>query len=494
MKICASNFDGIHDWPLVLDRLVLAHYTDLYFNLWGDCQLVFSGSDPEYQGIGRAQQSLRMHRALQQMIPEARQRNLRVTLMITPTLVPNDIFESIASKARADIVYAQPAGGGFSVVCPAVQTELQWKNSTWNSTMQLMRDLYREQFRAFHEVDYVTTWFYDPGGCMCGLQKQNCRSMQAERMLALVSAIKEEAQQAIPNLRRVDVDTWATWVFEGGRGSPPCAARPYRDAFFDELRNLAAGWSGLERPMVLDTIDDMAAAWGSGSTLPNASARGFRTSGFLFGTNPESGYTFWVPSLRYLADSYARALAWGVQGLHTYRFEEATKSPQTFIAGLIFAGHSVDAAVEGMCKYVVPNDQQRLAACVRGVMLLDNFTTHGQTRQNMTQQGMAVRAAFNDALPSQAPRPPAYLDMADCLRTTGRAMALLGAGIDADRHNNTALDAQLKAEFIELTRQSAVFEAFGWDAAGAVAKWPVYKTLLAGGWACTDARLGQICF
>ena len=37
--------------------------------------------------------------------------------------------------------------------------------------------------------------------------------MQAERMLGLVSAIKEEAAAAIPNLRRVDVDTWATWVF-----------------------------------------------------------------------------------------------------------------------------------------------------------------------------------------------------------------------------------------------------------------------------------------
>jgi hypothetical protein len=493
VKICASAFDA-DDWKVVLDRLVLAQYTDIYFNLWGDCQLVFPGSDPKYQGIGRGPQSLRMRRALQQMVPEAHRRNLRVTLMITPTLVPNDIFDTIAPKGRADIVYAQPVGGGFSVVCPAVQTQLQWKNFTWNSTMQLMRELYREQFRAFSGVDIIATWFYDPGGCMCGLDRHNCRGAQAERMLALARAMKEEAQAVVPNLRRVDVDTWATWVFEGGSGTPPLASRPYRDAFFDELRDESATWSGLERPMVLDTIDDMTAAWGSGSTLPNASARGFRTGGFLFGTNPESGYTFWVPSLRYLVDSYARGLAWGVHGLHTYRFEEATKSPQTFIAGLIFAGRPVDAAVEGMCTYAAPDDRARVAACVRGVMLLDNFTTHGQTRQNMTQQGMAVRAAFDNALPSEAPQPPAYLDMADCLRTTGRAMALLGAGVDASKDNNTVLDAQLKAEFIELTRRSTVFEAFGWDAAGAAAKWAVYKTFLASGWACAGARPGQTCF
>eukprot|EP01043_Picozoa_sp_COSAG02_P056457 COSAG02_NODE_6695_length_3418_cov_1.764086_4_plen_328_part_01 len=326
MKICASNFDG-NDWKIVLGRLVLAQYTDVYFNLWGDTELVFPGSNPMYQGVGRAQQGQRLRRALQQMIPEAHKLGLRVTLMVTPTLVPNDIFQSIAPKARADIVYAQPAGGGFSVVCPAVQTQLRWKNYTWNSTMQLIRDLYREQFRAFSEVDYVTTWFYDPGGCMCGLHRHNCQGMQSERMLGLVKAMKEEAQMAIPNLRRVDVDTWATWVFEGTMSTPPRASRPYRDAFFDELRGSAATWTGLEAPMVLDTIDDMTVAWGSGSTLPNASARGFNTSGFLFGTNPESGYTFWVPSLQYLADSYTRGLAWSVQGLHTYRFEEATKSP-----------------------------------------------------------------------------------------------------------------------------------------------------------------------
>ena len=98
------------------------------------------------------------------------------------------------------------------MVCPAVQAELQWKNRTWGSTMQLIRELYREQCLAFSEVDFVATWFYDPGGCMCGLHRHNCRGMQAERMLGLVSAMKEEAAAAIPNLRRVDVDTWATWV------------------------------------------------------------------------------------------------------------------------------------------------------------------------------------------------------------------------------------------------------------------------------------------
>ena len=430
------------------------------------------------------------------MIPAAHKRGLRVTLMITPTLIPNDIFHSIASKARADIVYAQPAGGGFSVVCPAVQAELQWKNRTWGSTMQLIRELYREQFLAFSEVDFVATWFYDPGGCMCGLHRHNCRGMQAERMLGLVSAMKEEAAAAIPNLRRVDVDAWATWVFEGGKGTPPLAPRPYRDEFFDELKAAAATWSGLETPMVLDTIDDMD-NWGSGSTLPNATARGFDTSGFLFGTNPESGYSFWVPALRYLADSYARGVAWGVTGLHTYRFEEATKSPQTFIAGLIFAGRTVPEAVEGMCSYAVGADDRanRVEACVHGVMLLENFTIRGRTRQNMTQQGAAVRAAFDAAMPAaEAPRAPAYLDMADVLRTTGRAMALLGAGVDAAAANDTALDSRLKGEFVELARSSAVFEAFGWDAAGAVAKWPAYKTFLAGGWACADAGLGQTCF
>lgn len=493
MKICASNFDG-NDWTIVLERLVRAEYTDVYFNLWGDTGLVFPGSNPRYQGIGRAQQSLRMRRALQQMIPEAHGLGLRVTLMITPTLIPNDIFQSIASKARADIVYAQPAGGGFSVVCPAVQTELQWKHYSWNSTMELMRELYREQFRAFAEVDYVATWFYDPGGCMCGLHSHNCRGMQAKRLLSLVSAMKDEAIRAIPNLRRVDVDTWATWAFEGTKASLPRATRPYRDAFFDELRSAAATWTGLETPTVLDTIDDMTAAWGSGSTLPNATASGFNTSGFLFGTNPESGYTFWVPSLHYLMDSYTRGLAWGVQGLHTYRFEEATKSPQTFIAGQIFAGRSINEAVTGMCTYVVPDDLARVAACVRGVMLLENFTTHGQTRQNMTKQGVAVRSAFDDAIPYDAPQAPAYLDMRDVLRTTGRAMALLGAAIDADKENNTALDASLKAKFIELTRSSAVFEAFGWDTAGASAKWAPYKAFLASGWACTDAGLGETCF
>ena len=73
-------------------------------------------------------------------------------------------------------------------------------------------------------------------------------------------------------------------------------------------------------------------------------------------------------------------------------------------------------------------------------------------------------------------------------------MALLGAGVDAAAANDTALDSRLKREFVELARSSAVFEAFGWDAAGAVAKWPAYKTFLAGGWACADAGLGQTCF
>jgi len=53
--------------------------------------------------------------------------------------------------------------------------------------------------------------------------------------------------------------------------------------------------------------------------------------------------------------------------------------------------------------------------------------------------------------------------MADIMRTTGRAMALLGAGVDADSANSTAAGAHLHGEFVALMQSSAAFESFGHD-------------------------------
>ena len=215
---------GAADWRYWADRLVQARLTHVYFYLWGGGEVAFPASP-----ACNTSRVLRLHRNLQAMIGIAHGRGLQVGYMLSPTMVPRDIW--LANRNRsAESVYAKE---GFPDVCQADAVPIDFGGKTWPSTMALIKDVYGTELEYFAAVDEVLVAFYDPGGCFCTVARHDCRGHQAARMVEQVAAIVPLIKR--PETTRLGVVTWATWAFEATLNIS------YREAFFELLRRRDLG-------------------------------------------------------------------------------------------------------------------------------------------------------------------------------------------------------------------------------------------------------------
>ena len=178
-------------WHWYIDRLLLARLNRWYFFLWIDSQSMFPGST-----LSRQPGNLRLHEGVREAIRYAHKRGIKVTFMITPTMLPHDIWKT-HPEWKADIDYAR---NGFACACPNAPGSWGQMKAVWQAEMDW-----------FREADAVHVWFYDPGGCWC--EKNGCRRHQAESLARQVREFGAMFRQANPGAD-VEYNLWPVLLWE----------------------------------------------------------------------------------------------------------------------------------------------------------------------------------------------------------------------------------------------------------------------------------------
>ena len=418
------------DWEYWIDKLVCAQLTHLYFFLWAD-DLYFPKS-PETAG----EEARVRHERLQRMIRHAHRRGLKVGYLFTPTQIPSGIFRANERLLKASVVYAEH---GFPVVCSEVPDTLSLDGNHWDGAWDLMLDIYRRQIEWFHEVDGYQIWFYDPGGCFCGPDKYDCRGHQALRMMEQVDRFYTIARKANPRAR-FTVSMWPVWALE------PIYQVRYRDAFLDLLSRYAAAYGKPDRIFaVTDTLTN------ADTTLGEARKRGFRTDGFIFPTNVETGCHLMVPMLEFLERSVQRGREYGVQAIHHMRIEEPTKFANTYFASRFYwnADQTSTEVLRQYAGWVANSNPESAERLHEALSLLDHFMCDGPALRDHAACGARIRELVESAL---RPLGPGKAREYEWLLTTGRAAAMIGRAIDFPEQRE-----ELAERFAALVRDSPTF-------------------------------------
>ncbi|BBO31263.1 hypothetical protein PLANPX_0875 [Lacipirellula parvula] len=419
-------------WRHWVDKAVCAQFTHIYFFLWSE-HLCFDKSPATNNKFNRT-----LHERIATMIRYAHQRGLKVTHQFSPTLIPRDIFKANELTAKASIEYAKH---GFPVACWAAPDRLTLGPYSWNGVRDLATDAYASEVNWFREADEFSLVFYDPGGCFCGPDQQNCREHQALRMMEQVDAFRSIVKQANP-AARYQVHLWAIWALEETY-KVKC-----QDQFLDLLQRYRDADPKSE--VELTVIDRLT---NGGTTLEPAMKRGLRRNGFIFPTNVESGCNLLIPMLGYFPPTMEAARQYQVDAVHHMRIEEPSKFANSYIASRFFWNSSADPH-EALREYVewIANDNAEAAdQLYEALVLLDSFMCEGAENQDHLAKGKQIESLVASALNSLGPQKAEELEW---LATTSKAIALIGAAIgEPDRTD------QLSQEFAALMASSPTFAA-----------------------------------
>jgi len=416
------------EWEYWIDKIVCCQLTHVYICLWSD-HVYFPGS-PD---TAADSQRLR-HEVLQRMIRYAHRRGLKLGYLFAPTTIPPALFKANRDVITATISYADH---GFPVACSAAEGEVRMGDRTWNGSWELMTDIWDRQLELFKEVDLVQLWFYDPGGCFCGEDKQNCRGLQAERMMQQVKHFHATAQRVNPD-SQFEVALWPTWALE------PDLKVNYRGEFLDQLTTYANSQSG-PRVRVADTVE------GDDNAFREASRRGLQSNGFIFPTNVETGCSLLVPMVDFLGDVVAQAKSHNLSSIHHMRIEEPMKFPNTFSAARLYWDVSTPPK-ETLRDYAgwVANDNAASADNIfEALVRLDQFMRLGAEKADHAALGAEIETRVQAALSSLGEEKSAELEW---LQTTARATKIIGQAIDTPDKT-----AALSDEFNTLMRGSKTF-------------------------------------
>lgn len=327
-------------WRRYIDGLVLARLNRWYFFLWIDSQSMFAGSK-----LSERPGNLRLHEGAREAIRYAHRRGLKVTFMITPTVLPRDVWEG-RPEWKADIAYARD---GFSCACPNAP-------GAWEA----MKEVWRTEMGWFREADAVQVWFYDPGGCWC--EKYGCKPNQAESLARQVREFGGMFRELSPGAG-IEYNMWPMRLWE--------------EEMKVEVRDDLAGRVRAALPDVAVTA--VGTTEGSPAATPDRErGRGMLGGVFLFATNPESGYVFPTPHLRYLRRAMRRARGQGMDACFGHRLEASTRDVGTFLMGrwMWDPDLSIDRAVRSFGEWKTAGEAtgRRLA---EAVMVLDDLTDGG---------------------------------------------------------------------------------------------------------------------
>lgn len=333
-----------HDWSRerwhdYIDRLVLARLNRFYFYLWVSDFSFYPDSADAKNPLNR-----KLHEDLRDAIDYCHQRGLKVSYMISPALIPSDVFRR-HPEVRADIEYAD---WGYPAVC-----------SNAPGAWELMRSVWRSEMQWFAKADALHIWYFDPGGCMC--EKNGCKAHQAE---VLERQTREFAALFREFNPQADIE-YNLWPFE----------------HFEQTRNIKFHQELSRRLTKVFGKDGITAVGSADSskTLPlGERALGLNTSCFLFSTNPENAYAFLIPNLTLLERASREVKAEHLGGIFGHRLEAWTRYPATFFMGQYLWNPAAQRS-QVVRKYAdwQAADRSHGADLANILMLLDEFNQHG---------------------------------------------------------------------------------------------------------------------
>jgi hypothetical protein len=371
-------------WRDYIDQLVLARLNHFYFYLWIDTWTMYPGSKLSRQPLNR-----RLHEELRNAIDYAHQRGLRVVFMLCPTFWPRDVWEA-HPECRADIIYARQ---GYPAACP--RSPGAWK---------LMEDIWRSEMEWFRQADACQIWFYDPGGCWC--ERHGCAAAQAETLHRQVVTFGHLFRQLHPGAG-IEVNLWPIWLWEAEK----------RLSYRQDLARLLKDSFGTET-----TPLTIVGATHHDSVLPGPEKQmGFKTSGFLFEMNHESGYAFLIPGLETSRAAVRRLVEHGHDGGFSHRLEALTRFPSTcFMADAMWQPSLTPEAVAvRFAEWQTASGPagRRLADAI---LLLERFTMQGADAATGARMAALTRQAIAEAPPAVRPSLDHFTAMMDALHVLSR--------------------------------------------------------------------------
>ena len=197
---------------------------------------------------------------------------------------------------------------------------------------------------------------------------------------------------------------------------------------------------------------------------------GFRTSAFLFGTNPETGYFFLLPNLRVCRRWIRESLRHGLHGAYGHRLEARTRYPGTFfMAQLMWNLEASDeTVVRKYCDWQTA-DAQAGIALAEAVLLLERFTYLGADGEI----GARMAELTNRALRGM---PQAFWEDLEYFPAMMEALAVIGGSVGVE--DNTARK-ELERDFADALGKSSLFAPWQEQGAWLFAK---YRGFLEKGW------------
>ena len=250
------------------------------------------------------------HRAMRHLFQYARQRGLHVYHQLAPMhanvdLLPADPkFAATGYYGRNSICWAQPEG------------------------RELAKNMARLEMEYYGPVDGYIVWFYDPGGCFCGV----CKPNQGQHLFEQFSMVHDLAKTISPGAEFQAV-LWPTWCFHEytDRGIPykdPAEVQAFVKEFLGKMRTLF----GPRELTIMDTGEL------EGSNIYNGlvDPREFKRSAFLYsimGLPSESVFPFASFKINELAGVMGKARDRGVEDANFFIQYANINKPSVFAFG-----------------------------------------------------------------------------------------------------------------------------------------------------------------
>lgn len=424
---------GPERWQAYIDKLVLAKLNRFYFYIWIDTYSMNPASALSQRTLTQS-----IHENVKSMIAYAQGRGLDVVYMFCPTFFPKDLWNANPA-IHAEITYVDH---GFPAVCPNAP-------GAWD----MMLANARSEMAWFAGSDAIQIWFYDPGGCWC--EKNGCATTQPESIAKQFKAFGDLFREYNPNAK-LEYNLWPVWVWEDIKKFQ------YRDKINARIKESFS-----------NDIASITAVGGDngGISFPvREKALGFRSSTFLFGTNPESGYSFLIPSLRWTPALIKEAQAAELNGAFGHRLEAWTRYPATFFMGesLWDPESEPREAVRRWAAWQCARNEPG-AQLATAIELLEQYTDDVPTVELGNQMSQLIQTLWPE-LPAVAKEDLEYFPaMFDCFRIIGNSLTTEDPDLLAD----------FASQFTQALKQSPTFAPLEGQGAHLFTR---YRELLKPGW------------